>query len=126
MTLIALLKAPEIFKVGVAGAPVTFFEAYDTHYTERYLSTPQSNPEGYRLTSVLPLVENLEGKLFLVHGLVDENVHFRNSAALIERLAEENKRFDLLVFPEERHMPRKPANLIYLEQRVTDYFKENL
>jgi dipeptidyl-peptidase-4 len=126
MTLIALLKAPGIFKVGVSGAPVTFFEAYDTHYTERYLSTPQSNPEGYRLTSVLPLVGNLQGKLFLVHGLVDENVHFRNSAALIERLAEENKRFDLLVFPEERHMPRKPANLLYLEQRVTDYFKENL
>ncbi len=126
MTLIALLKAPEIFKVGVAGAPVTFFEAYDTHYTERYLSTPRDNQEGYRLTSVLPLVGNLKGKLFLVHGLVDENVHFRNSAALIERLAEENKRFDLLVFPEERHMPRKPANLVYLEQRVTGYFKENL
>lgn len=126
MTLMALLKAPEIFKVGVAGAPVTFYEAYDTHYTERYLSTPQNNPEGYRLSSALPLVENLKGKLLLVHGLVDENVHFRNSAALIERLAEENKCFDLLIFPEERHMPRKPANLLYLEQRVTDYFKENL
>lgn len=126
MTLIGLLKAPDVFKVGVAGAPVTFYEAYDTHYTERYLGTPQNNPDGYQATSVLPLVGTLQGKLFLVHGLVDENVHFRNSAALIERLIEEQKKFDLLVFPEERHMPRKPATLAYLEQRVTDFFKENL
>lgn len=126
MTLIALLKAPGVFKVGVAGAPVTFYEGYDTHYTERYLGTPQANPDGYQATSVLPLVGELQGKLLLVHGLVDENVHFRHSAALIERLAEEQKKFDLLVFPEERHMPRKPTTLTYLEQRVTDFFKDNL
>ncbi|MDB5079882.1 MAG: uncharacterized protein JWP00_1806 [Chloroflexi bacterium] len=126
MTCIALLKAPEVFKVGVAGAPVTFFEGYDTHYTERYLRTPQDNPDGYRATSVLPLVGNLQGNLLLIHGLVDENVHFRHSAALIERLTEEQKKFDLMILPEERHMPRQAATLGYLEKRVTEYFKENL
>jgi dipeptidyl-peptidase-4 len=126
MTCIALLKAPEVFKAGVAGAPPTFWEGYDTFYTERYLGHPAQNPEGYASSAVLPLVENLQGKLMLVHGLVDENVHFRHSVALIQRLAETGKDFELVVFPEGRHMLRKPASLAYLEQRLTNFFKQHL
>jgi dipeptidyl-peptidase 4 len=126
MTCMALFNAPEVFKVGVAGAPVTFWEGYDTHYTERYLGTPQANPAGYQASAALPYAAGLTGKLLLVHGLVDENVHFRHSAALLERLTEELKNYDLLLFPEERHMPRKAATLAYLEKRITDFFKDNL
>lgn len=126
MTCMALLKAPDIFKVGVAGAPVTFWEGYDTHYTERYLGTPPANPDGYQASAVLPYAAGLAGKLLLVHGLVDENVHFRHSAALLERLTGEQKNYDLLLFPAERHMPRKAETLAYLEKRITDYFKANL
>ncbi|MEP6871744.1 MAG: S9 family peptidase, partial [Anaerolineaceae bacterium] len=79
MTCMAMLRNPEVFKVGVAGAPVTHWDGYDTAYTERYMGTPQSNPEGYFDSAVLSHVARLQGKLLLVHGMVDENVHFRHT-----------------------------------------------
>jgi dipeptidyl-peptidase-4 len=126
MSAMALARAPETFQVAVAGAPVTNYDGYDTHYTERYMGTPQSNPEGYRLGSVMAHVENIQGKLLLVHGLIDENVHFRNTARLINALIAARKPYDLLLFPNERHGPRLLADRIYLEERVRDYFLENL
>ncbi len=126
MTLTALLNAPNIFKVGVAGAPVTDYLLYDTFYTERYLGQPAENRQGYEATSVLPLVENLQGRLLLVHGLVDENVHFQNSSALIDQLTQAGKEFDLLVLPEERHSVRAAVNSGYFERRLFSYFKQYL
>jgi dipeptidyl-peptidase-4 len=90
------------------------------------MSTPASNPDGYRDGSLLTHAAKLEGKLLLVHGMVDENVHFRHTARLIVALTEAGKDYDLLVFPEERHMPRDAKGLEYQERRVMEYFERNL
>jgi dipeptidyl-peptidase-4 len=126
MTCISMMRAPETFKVGVAGAPVTDWDGYDTGYTERYMGTPQSNPEGYFDSSVLNHVEQLRGKLLIVHGMVDENVQFRHTARLIVALTNAQKDYDLLLFPEERHMPRDAKGMEYQERRVSQYFKDHL
>lgn len=126
MAAMALARAPETFKVAVAGAPVTHWDGYDTHYTERYMGTPQSNPAGYAISSVMVHVDKITGKLLLVHGLIDENVHFRHTARLINALIHARKPYELLLFPDERHTPRRIADRIYMEERVRDFFVENL
>ncbi|MGK2966003.1 MAG: S9 family peptidase [Tepidiformaceae bacterium] len=126
MVLMAMLRAPNIFQVGVAGAPVTDWDGYDTGYTERYMGTPATNPEGYKKSSVLTHVAALRGKLLVVHGMVDENVHFRHTARLAVALADAQKSYDLLAFPEERHMPRDAKGMEYQERRVAGYFTEHL
>lgn len=123
MTLLCLMKAPETFKAGVAGAPVTAWDGYDTHYTERYMGTPQQNPEGYRESSALSHADKLDGRLLIVHGMIDENVHFRHTARLVTALETANRPFDLLVFPNERHMPRGEDARRYLEERLVGAFK---
>jgi dipeptidyl-peptidase-4 len=126
MSAMALVRAPDTFKVGVAGAPVTSWDGYDTHYTERYMGTPQGNPKGYASSSVMTHVENLRGHLMLVHGMIDENVHFRHTARLIQALIRARKPYELLPFPDERHMPRGEADRVYMEQRIVDFFREHL
>ena len=126
MALMCLTRAPQVFKVAVAGAPVTHWDGYDTHYTERYMGTPQSNPVGYDTSSVMFHVDAIKGKLLLIHGLIDENVHFRHTARLINALIRAGKTYDLLLFPDERHMPRHLEDRIYLETRIGDYFKAHL
>jgi dipeptidyl-peptidase-4 len=121
-----LARDPGVFKAAVAGAPVTHWDGYDTHYTERYMGTPASNPEGYERSSVMHHVESLAGQLLLVHGLLDENVHFRHTARLVSALVGARKRFDLLILPEERHLPRKEEDRVYLEERVRDFFMTHL
>jgi dipeptidyl-peptidase-4 len=126
LTAMCLLKAPDTFRVGVAGAPVTDWDGYDTHYTERYMDSPQANPDGYREGSALTFASQLAGKLLLVHGMVDENVHFRHTARLSAALERAGRPFDLMVFPEERHMPRDEPGRRYLEAQVADYFLRHL
>ena len=126
MTCMCLMRAPDVFRVGVAGAPVVNWDGYDTGYTERYMSTPQDNPEGYRDGAVTTHVEGLAGKLLLVHGMVDENVHFRHTARLITALTAAQKPYDLQLYPEERHLPRDAAGLEYMERRLVSYFEEHL
>ncbi|MGI8916629.1 MAG: DPP IV N-terminal domain-containing protein [Chloroflexota bacterium] len=126
MAALCLLKAPETFQAAVAGAPVTSWDGYDTHYTERYMGTPQSNPAGYAGSSVLQHVAGLRGHLMLVHGLVDENVHFRHTARLINALIAARKPYDLLLFPNERHMPRAMADRVYTEERIAAFFRRRL
>jgi dipeptidyl-peptidase 4 len=125
-TLMALLRAPDVFKVGVAGAPVTDWRFYDSGYTECYMSTPDANPGGYEVSRVLTHLANLRGRLLLVHGLVDENVHFRHTANLIMALSAANLPYDLVVLPEDRHMVKTPAMLDYQERRTVDYFLQHL
>lgn len=126
MTLMCLTKAAETFSVGVAGAPVTHWDGYDTAYTERYMDTPQANPEGYEDGSVMKHVTKLNGKLLLIHGMLDENVHFRHTARLINALNRARKEYDLLIFPDERHMPRNKADRVYLNERIIKYFQKHL
>src|SRR5205823_4992080 len=126
MTLMALLTAPEVFKVGVAGAPVSNWDGYDTHYTERYMGTPADNADGYRQGSAIIHASRLEGNLLIVHGMVDENVHFRHTARMISALEAAGRPFELLAFPSERHMPRDEQGRRYLESRVTVFFMTHL
>jgi dipeptidyl-peptidase 4 len=126
MTCRALLQAPDVFKVGISGAPVTFWEGYDTHYTERYMGLPATNEAGYRASSVLTYVEQLTGKLMLVQGLVDENVHARHTMRLIEALTTAARDYELVLFPEARHMPRNPAHLEYLERQLVEFLNRHL
>ncbi len=126
MALMCLECASDTFKVAVSGAPVTAFDGYDTHYTERYMGTPQENTEGYSLSSPLSHIDTMQGKLLLVHGLIDENVHFRHTARLINALIQARKRYDLLLFPDERHSPRRLEDRVYMEECIRDYFLAHL
>ncbi len=126
MTCRALMQAPDVFKVGISGAPVTFWEGYDTHYTERYMGLPSTNEAGYRASSVLTYVEQLAGKLMLVQGLVDENVHARHIMRLIEALTTAARDYELVLFPEARHMPRNTAHLEYLERQLVEFLNRHL
>lgn len=126
MAALAMFKAPDHFKVGVSGSPVTDWAFYDSAYTERYMETPAENPKGYEASDLGRLAPNLRGKLFVIHALMDENVHFANTAHLIDALVDAQKKFDLLVFPGERHGYRSSAARKYAMMRVIDYFVENL
>ncbi len=126
MALMALLTAPDVFKVGMAGSPVTFWEGYDTAYTEKYMGTPQENPEGYRLGSPLTHVDQLRGKLLMIHGMIDENVHFRHTARLMQALIDAGKPFETLLYPNERHMPRSEHDRVDMERRILEFFERNL
>ena len=119
LSAMCLAKAPEVFRCAVAGAPVTSWDGYDTHYTERYCDgTPESNPAAYADSSVMAHVEQIEGALMLVHGLMDENVHFRHTARLTQAMVEAQKSYELLCFPKERHSPRSLKDRTYLEQQL--------
>lgn len=126
MAALAMLKAPGRFKAGVAGSPVTDFRTYDTGYTERYMGTPQDNAAGYDGTDLTKLAPKLEGDLFVIHALMDENVHFENTARLIDALVAAQKPFDLMVFPGERHGYRSPVAKEYAYRRVTAFLLEKL
>jgi dipeptidyl-peptidase 4 len=126
MAAMCLARAPQTFKVAIAISPVTHWDGYDTHYTERYMGIPQTNLQGYQQSSVMAHAANLSGKLMLIHGLIDENVHFRHTARLINALIAARKPYDLLIFPDERHMPRRPEDQVYMEGLIVDYFTRNL
>jgi dipeptidyl-peptidase-4 len=126
MAALAMLRAPGSFQLGIAGSPVTDWRLYDTGYTERYMETPASNAEGYADSDLSPLAKGLTGDLFVLHALMDENVHFANTANLVDALVAADKPFDLFVFPGERHGYRSPAARVYASHRVVDYLVEHL
>ncbi|MGZ4209727.1 MAG: DPP IV N-terminal domain-containing protein [Actinomycetota bacterium] len=126
MTIMSMLKAPEIFRVGVAGAPVTDYGGYDTAYTERYMGMPLDNPDGYRDGSALTHAASLRGRLLIVHGMIDENVHFRHTVRFLEALAKTSSTCDLLLYPDERHGFRKEENRRNMHERIVRYFREHL
>jgi dipeptidyl-peptidase-4 len=103
MTLMLMFKAPDVFRAGVAGAPVTDWSLYDTHYTERYLNRPQDNAAGYAASSVLPYAKDLKGKLLVIHGMADDNVLFLHSTKLFRQLQDLGKPFDVMVYPGAKH-----------------------
>ncbi|XP_078431331.1 prolyl oligopeptidase family protein [Wolffia australiana] len=119
-------RFPETFRCAVAGAPVTAWDGYDTFYTEKYMGLPKEKEREYRESSVMAHVGLLQGKLMLVHGMIDENVHFRHTARLVNALISAGKPYELLLFPDERHMPRRLTDRIYMEQRIWDFFRHNL
>ncbi|KAI8129793.1 Dipeptidyl peptidase 8 [Lucilia cuprina] len=109
LSLMGLVHYPNIFKVAIAGAPVTNWEYYDTGYTERYMDLPQNNKHGYTAGSVLNYIHAFpdeDNRLLLIHGLIDENVHFFHTSQLINALNKANKPYTLHIFPDERHSLR--------------------
>jgi dipeptidyl-peptidase 4 len=103
MALMTTMRAPEHFAAGVAGAPVTDWRLYDTHYTERLMSTPQANPAGYDAADVLTHAGKLARPLLLIHGMADDNVLFSNSTALMQALQQRNLPFELMTYPGGKH-----------------------
>jgi dipeptidyl-peptidase 4 len=126
MTLRCLTEAAEVFHAGVSISPVTSWDGYDTAYTERYMGMPQQNSKEYDESSVLTHVDRLQGKLFLIHGMLDENVHFRHTARLTTALITANKPFTLLPLPDERHSTRRELDRQYVAERVVSFFEESL
>ena len=126
LTLRCLTGAPDVFKAGVAVAPVTDWDGYDTCYTERYMGTPKDNPEGYKAASVLPDASRLAGRLLVIHGMLDENVHFRHTARLASALIAAGKPFDLLPLPDDRHSSRREDGRKYEAERRVSFFEAAL
>jgi len=103
MALMCMMQAPDVFAVGVSGAPVTDWKLYDTHYTERFMGTPQSNPDGYAKSSVLHYADDLKGSLLIMHGMADDNVLFTHSTTLFKKLQDLNEPFEVMTYPGGKH-----------------------
>jgi len=130
LTLLAMLyeDGPETFKVGVAVAPVTSWRYYDTIYTERYLRTPQDNPEGYDRGSPVTYAENLRDhqRLLIVHGDADDNVHVQNAVVMTDALIAANRPFDMMLYPGRNHGIYGGTTRLHLFSLLTRYITENL
>ncbi len=126
MTLSLLAKRPKLFRVGVAGAPVVDFALYDTAYTEKYMHTPETNEQGYAQASVLNFLKDITAPCLIIHGLVDENVHFRNTAQFIENALQLGIETEIMVLPEARHMPTSPGSRLALAKKRTEFLLKAL
>ncbi|XP_031269248.1 uncharacterized protein LOC116127754 [Pistacia vera] len=126
LSAMTLARFPEVFKCAVSGAPVTSWDGYDTFYTEKYMGLPSEDPVRYENSSVMHHVHKMKGKLLLVHGMIDENVHFRHTARLINALVAARKPYEILIFPDERHMPRRHRDRIYMEERIWEFIERTL
>jgi dipeptidyl-peptidase-4 len=121
MTLMLLGKHSEAYACGVAGAPVTDWALYDTHYTERYMNLPKANEAGYREASVFIHLDGLKSKLLLVHGMADDNVLFTNSTKLMSELQKRGKAFELMTYPGAKH-GLKGSDLLHRYRLTEDFF----
>lgn len=126
MTIMTTLQAPGEFAAGVAGAPVTDWALYDTAYTERYMDTPQDNPEGYEQGSAFAHLDNYETPLFLIHGMADDNVIFANSVRLYAEMQERRYPFEMMTYPGQRHGVRGEARQVHMWTDIFEYFDRHL
>ena len=126
MTAMLLAKASDEIAAGVAVAPVVDWSLYDTFYTERYLDTPQNNPQGYELSGVTHWLEGLKSPLLLVHGMADDNVLFANSTRLMTALQERGIPFDLMTYPGGKHGLSTPAMRKHAYHAIADFFDKQL
>lgn len=122
----AIFQGADVFKMAIAVAPVTSWRFYDTIYTERYMRTPQENPDGYDQNSPITHVSKLEGKFLLVHGSADDNVHVQNSMRMIEALVQANKDFDWAIYPDKNHGIFGGNTRLQLYRKMTNFIKTNL
>jgi dipeptidyl-peptidase-4 len=122
---ITLMNAPEYFKTAAAIAAVSDWRYYDNIYTERYMQTPELNPEGYDRSSLILNAEKLKGKLLIVHGTVDDNVLFHNPVKLADKLIELNKDYEILFYPEQGHGIHGKASRHYYRELI-EFLDTNL
>lgn len=126
MTSLAMTKGADVFKMGIAVAPVTNWRYYDSIYTERFLQTPQENPEGYDQNSPTTFAKLLKGKFLLIHGTADDNVHFQNSMEFSEALIQNKKQFDFMAYPDKNHGIYGGNTRPQLYEKMTNFILENL
>ena len=125
MTLNALLNAPDVFRAGISGAPVTNWLNYDTIYTERYMGLPKENVEAYKNTALAPKAANLRAKLMLVHNYEDDNVLFQNSLQMTNALQNAGKQFEYMLYSQKTHGVSGPA-ADQMNASMVDFFERNL
>jgi dipeptidyl-peptidase-4 len=125
MTLNAMLNAPDVFRCGFSGAPVTSWLNYDTIYTERYMGLPSDNPEGYQNTALPPKAGNLKGKLMIAHNFEDDNVLFQNTLQVIDALELAGKQFEFMLYPQKAHGVTGAAAR-QMNQMMVEFFDRNL
>ena len=121
-----ILKGNDVFEMAISVAPVTSWRFYDTIYTERYMHTPQENPDGYDDNSPLQFADQLKGKFLLVHGSADDNVHVQNTMRMIEALVQANKPFDWAIYPDKNHGIYGGNTSLHLYSKMTRFVLENL
>lgn len=126
-TLNAMFRFPDVYKVGVSVAPVPDQTLYDTIYQERYMGLPQENEAGYKLGSPIHFAEGLNGRLLIVHGSGDDNVHYQGTERLVNRLVQLGKRFDLMVYPNRSHaISEAEGTSLHIYSLIARYLIENL
>ncbi len=126
MSLNAILQGADVFKMAIAVAPVTNWRYYDNIYTERYNGLPKDNPTGYDDNSPINHVSTLKGKLLIVHGTADDNVHIQNSFELVSKLIQGNKQYDMMVYPDKNHSIYGGKTRLQLYTKFVDYVEANL
>lgn len=126
MSSICLGKAPDVFKAAISVAPVTNWRFYDSVYTERYMRTPQQNPEGYDQNAPMRYASDIKGKLLLVHGTADDNVHYQNAAELAEVLVQSNVQFQMMSYTNRNHGIYGGNTRTHLYTMFTDFLNTNL
>ena len=122
----SMVKGGEIFKAGISVAPVTNWRFYDTIYTERYMRIPRDNPEGYDNSTPFKNTGNIKGRLLIVHGLADDNVHVQNTFEFTERLVQAGVQFDMAVYTNRNHNIRGGNTTTHLYTRMTEFLKNQL
>jgi dipeptidyl-peptidase 4 len=128
LSALAALRMPSVFTCAVVGAPVTSWDGYDTAYTERYMGTPSQDAKAYEASSCLnaDLWSSCPSPMLIIHGGLDENVHFRHTARLVQMLTKKRVKHELMLFPQERHLPRDADGRAYTEGRVLDFLTQHL
>lgn len=126
MTSLLMTKGNGVFKAGIAVAPPTSWRFYDSIYTERYLQTPQENAKGYDDNSPINYAKDLKGKLLLIHGSTDDNVHMQNSMDFVTALVKANKQFDFFIYPNKNHSIRGGNTRLHLYTMMTNHLVKNL
>jgi dipeptidyl-peptidase-4 len=126
MTLLSMEKGGELFKAGIAVAPVTNWRFYDTIYTERFMTTPEENPDGYDDNSPLTHAGDIEGRLLIVHGSADDNVHAQNTYEFTEKLVQEGIQFDMAIYTNRAHGIRGGNTTMHLYTKMTNFLKKQL
>jgi dipeptidyl-peptidase-4 len=126
MTLRLLERAPGVFAAGVSGAPVTKWELYDTHYTERYMGTPQDPGSAYAKANPLTYTDKIADPLLVIHGMADDNVAFENSTALMAKLQAAGQLFETMVYPGQTHRVAGPGVSVHLWRTIMDFLDRNV
>ena len=125
-TLMTMSQKDHPFKAGVAIAPVTDWRLYDSAYTERYMRRPQVNDHGYESASLLPRAKDLTGKMLLIHGTADDNVHVQQAWQYIDALVKADKPFEMQFYPDDNHFLKKGNNAVHMHNRILEFLSRNL